>query len=73
VLTEPVSMFSESDQPLSTPRTERCPNCSGAGKVSVILAESHVSQCTSWFEMKQFMAVSGNVSNMPLHRNGNGQ
>uniref|UniRef100_A0A0E0NIJ3 Uncharacterized protein n=1 Tax=Oryza rufipogon TaxID=4529 RepID=A0A0E0NIJ3_ORYRU len=33
VLTEPVSTFSDGDQPLSTPRTERCPNCSGAGKV----------------------------------------
>uniref|UniRef100_A0A0E0K314 Uncharacterized protein n=1 Tax=Oryza punctata TaxID=4537 RepID=A0A0E0K314_ORYPU len=32
VLTEPVSTFSDGDQPLSTPRTERCPNCSGAGK-----------------------------------------
>ncbi|WVZ74399.1 hypothetical protein U9M48_022583 [Paspalum notatum var. saurae] len=33
VLTEPVSTFSDGDQPLSAPRTERCPNCSGAGKV----------------------------------------
>ncbi|KAK3158607.1 hypothetical protein QOZ80_2AG0139320 [Eleusine coracana subsp. coracana] len=33
VLTEPVSTFSDCDQPLSAPRTERCPNCSGAGKV----------------------------------------
>ncbi|KAG2652737.1 protein ORANGE, chloroplastic-like isoform X1 [Panicum virgatum] len=33
VLTEPVSTFSDDDQPLSAPRTERCPNCSGAGKV----------------------------------------
>jgi hypothetical protein len=73
VLTEPVSMFSESDQLLSAPRTERCPNCSGAGKVIVILAESHVSNSQSSFEMKQFMTVSGNVPNMPLHRNGNGQ
>ena len=33
VLTEPVSTFSDGDQPLSAPKTERCPNCSGAGKV----------------------------------------
>lgn len=33
VLTEPVSTFSDVDQPLSAPKTERCPNCSGAGKV----------------------------------------
>lgn len=33
VLTEPVSTFSDSNQPLSAPKTERCPNCSGSGKV----------------------------------------
>lgn len=33
VLVEPVATVSGSDQPLSPPRTERCSNCSGSGKV----------------------------------------
>jgi hypothetical protein len=48
VLTEPVSTFSDGDQPLSAPRTERCPNCSGAGKVSWLLTRWSISQCRLW-------------------------
>ena len=33
VLIEPVSTISGADQPLSRPKTERCSNCSGSGKV----------------------------------------
>lgn len=33
VLTEPVSTVNSRDQPLSPPKAERCPNCSGSGKV----------------------------------------
>lgn len=33
VLIEPVSSFNGGDQPLSPPKTERCSNCSGSGKV----------------------------------------
>lgn len=33
VLTEPISTASSGDRPLSVPKTERCSNCSGAGKV----------------------------------------
>ncbi|XP_068329846.1 triacylglycerol lipase 1-like [Pyrus communis] len=33
VLTEPVSTVDGGNQPLSLPKTERCSNCSGAGKV----------------------------------------
>jgi hypothetical protein len=33
VLPEPASTASSGSKPLSTPQTERCPNCSGAGKV----------------------------------------
>lgn len=35
VLIEPVSTLNGGDQPLSPPKTERCSNCSGAGKVRV--------------------------------------
>lgn len=33
VLIEPVSTANSGDQPLSAPKTERCSNCSGSGKV----------------------------------------
>ena len=33
VLIEPVSTVNSGSQPLSPPKTERCSNCSGAGKV----------------------------------------
>ena len=33
VLIEPVSTYNGGDQPLSPPKTERCSNCLGAGKV----------------------------------------
>ena len=33
VLIEPVSTVNGGDQPLSAPKTERCSNCSGSGKV----------------------------------------
>lgn len=33
VLIEPVSTFNGGNQPLSPPKTERCSNCSGSGKV----------------------------------------
>ncbi|URD79720.1 hypothetical protein MUK42_03532 [Musa troglodytarum] len=33
VLTEPVATINGGDQPLSPPRTDRCSNCSGSGKV----------------------------------------
>lgn len=33
VLIEPVSTISGGNQPLSPPKTERCSNCSGSGKV----------------------------------------
>ncbi|XP_021667957.2 protein ORANGE, chloroplastic isoform X1 [Hevea brasiliensis] len=33
VLIEPVSTVNSGDQPLSAPKTERCSNCSGSGKV----------------------------------------
>ena len=33
VLIEPVSTINGADQPLSRPKTERCSNCSGSGKV----------------------------------------
>lgn len=33
VLVEPVSTFDGGNQPLSLPKTDRCSNCSGAGKV----------------------------------------
>lgn len=35
VLIEPVSTINRTDKPLPPPKTERCPNCSGSGKVSV--------------------------------------
>lgn len=34
VLVEPVATVNGGNQPLSPPRTERCSNCSGAGKVT---------------------------------------
>ena len=34
VLIEPIATVNGGDQPLSPPRTERCLNCSGAGKVT---------------------------------------
>ena len=37
VLTEPVSTVDGGNQPLSLPKTERCSNCSGAGKVRHII------------------------------------
>lgn len=36
VLIEPVAMMNGGDQPLSPPKTERCSNCSGAGKVGFL-------------------------------------
>lgn len=33
VLIQPVATVNDGDQPLSPPRTERCSNCSGSGKV----------------------------------------
>ncbi|KAJ8435312.1 hypothetical protein Cgig2_026404 [Carnegiea gigantea] len=33
VLIEPVSTVNGGDQPLLPPKTERCPNCSGSGKI----------------------------------------
>lgn len=33
VLIEPVSTVNGGDQPLAPPKTERCSNCSGSGKV----------------------------------------
>lgn len=33
VLSEPLSTLNGEDQPLSPPKTERCPNCSESGKV----------------------------------------
>ncbi|XP_039063189.1 protein ORANGE-GREEN, chloroplastic-like isoform X3 [Hibiscus syriacus] len=33
VLTEPVSTVNRGDRPLSSPKSERCSNCSGSGKV----------------------------------------
>ncbi|XP_020263070.1 protein ORANGE, chloroplastic isoform X1 [Asparagus officinalis] len=35
VLAEPVATVNVGDQPLSPPRTERCSNCSGAGKIDL--------------------------------------
>lgn len=34
VLIDPVASANGGNQPLSPPKTERCSNCSGAGKVS---------------------------------------
>lgn len=33
VLIEPISTVNGGDRPLSPPRTERCTNCAGSGKV----------------------------------------
>ena len=36
VLIEPLATVSGGDQPLSPPKTERCSNCSGSGKVRLL-------------------------------------
>jgi hypothetical protein len=82
VLTEPVSTFSDGDQPLSAPKTERCPNCSGSGKVigSFIHAEYSRASATEprtsieiLIAHESFVKNPGDVSNMPLHWDGNGK
>ncbi|PHU22393.1 hypothetical protein BC332_07500 [Capsicum chinense] len=45
VLIEPVSTINRTDKPLPPPKTERCPNCSGSGKVCSLpmkLPERHI-------------------------------
>lgn len=37
MLIEPVSTMNSESQPLSPPKTERCSNCSGAGKVGHLM------------------------------------
>lgn len=44
VLIDPVASANGGNQPLSPPKTERCSNCSGAGKVSVSFLFSFIMQ-----------------------------
>lgn len=89
VLIEPVATVSGGNQPLSEPKTERCPNCSGSGKVShptLLIAhnlldvfeldESFVGNFTTLtcrFLILSFERLAGHVSHMPMHWNGHGQ
>ncbi|KAB1204117.1 hypothetical protein CJ030_MR8G001629 [Morella rubra] len=77
VLVEPVSTFNGGNQPLSLPKTDRCSNCSGAGKLTNLLErgmEFKTENILSYYSYPFKVSMEGcYVPYVPLYWNGNGK